>query len=140
APFSRQFSKLPFKEAAEQHLSERITHLAPRSIQTERERSKPLFSEFGSVKLCHITAEMIRTYVAGRKADAVANKTVNLELGVLRGVLKRAKLWHRFSDEIKPLPVHTQIGRAMTLDQKLQLLRTAAKRPEWENARLAMVL
>jgi hypothetical protein len=29
--------------------------------------------------------------------------------------MKRAKLWHLFADEIKPLPVHTQIGRAMTL-------------------------
>jgi integrase len=54
--------------------------------------------------------------------------------------MKRAKLWHLFADEIKPLPVHTQIGRAMTLDEKLRLAKTAEMKPEWQNARLAMVL
>ena len=78
--------------------------------------------------------------MADRKAANVANKTINLELGVLRGVVKRAKLWHLFTDEIKPLPVHTQIGRAMTLDEKLRLAKTAAMKQEWQNARLAMVL
>lgn len=107
APLSQQFSKLSFKEAAEKNLAERIAHLAPRSVQTERERLKPLCSVFGPVKVHRITVEMIRTYVADRKAANVANKTINLELGVLRGVMKRAKLWHHFSDEIKPLPVHT---------------------------------
>ena len=87
-----------------------------------------------------ITVEMVRTYVADRKAANVANKTINLEIGVLRGVMKRAKLWHLFADEIKPLPVHTQIGRAMTLDEKLRLAKTARSKPEWQNARLAMVL
>src|SRR5260370_32172969 len=54
--------------------------------------------------------------------------------------MKREKLWHHFPDEIKPLPVHTQIGRAMTLDEKLRLAKTAEMKPEWQNARLAMVL
>ena len=85
---------------------------------------------FGSLKVHRITVEMVRTYVADRKAANVANKTINLELGVLRGVMKRAKLWHHFSDEIKPLPVHTKIGRAMTLDEKLRLAKTAAMKPE----------
>jgi len=78
--------------------------------------------------------------MAERKAKGVANKTINLELGVLRSVMKRAKLWHLFADEIKPLPVRTQIGRAMTMDEELRLAKTAEMKPEWQNARLAMVL
>jgi integrase len=140
APLSQQFSKLTFKEAGEKNLAERSTHLAPRSVQTERERLKPLCSVFGPVKVHRISVEMVRTYVTNRNAANVANKTINLELGVLRGVMKRAKLWHHFSDEIKPLPVHTQIGRAMTLDEKLRLAKTAEMKPEWHSARLAMIL
>src|SRR5215472_14801801 len=140
ASLSQQFSKLTFKEAAGKNLAERVAHLAPRSVQTERERLKPLCVVFGSIRVNRITADMVRTYVADRKAANVANKTINLELGVLRGVMKRAKLWHHFSEEIKPLPVHTRIGRAMTLDEKLRLAKTAAMKPEWQNARLAMVL
>ena len=82
-----------------------MAHLAPRSAQTERERLKPLCAIFGEVKVNKITVEMVRTYVADRKATGVANKKINLEIGVLRSIMKRAKLWHRFSDEIKPLPV-----------------------------------
>jgi len=140
APVSQQFSKLTFEEAAAKNLAERIARLAPRSVQTERERLKPLMAVFCSTKLSRITAEMVRTYMADRKAANVANKTINLELGVLRGVIKRAKLWHLLADEIKPLPVHTQIGRAMTLDEKLRLAKTAAMKPEWQNARWALVL
>jgi integrase len=83
---------------------------------------------------------MVRTYAADRKTANVANKTINLEIGVLRSVMKRAKLWHLFAEEVKPLPVHTQIGRAMTSDEKLRLTRAATTKPEWQNARLAMVV
>ena len=140
APLNHQFSKLTFEEAGAKNLAERIAHLAPRSVQTERERLRPLCAAFGPIKVTRISVEMVRTYMAERKASNVANKTINLELGVLRCVMKRAKLWHLYADEIKPLPVHTQIGRAMTLEEKLRLAKTAAMKPEWQNARLAMVL
>ena len=91
--------------------------------------SNPLCTAFGSIKVNRITVEMVRTYMADRTAANVANKTINLELGVLRSVLKRAKLWHLFMDEIKPLPVRSQIGRAMTLDEKLRLAKVAAMKP-----------
>jgi integrase len=75
-----------------------------------------------------------------RKKAGVSNKTVNLETGVLRGVLKRAKRWHLFSDEIKPLPVRHQVGRALSPEEKLSLQQAARKNLDWENARLAMTL
>jgi len=83
---------------------------------------------------------MVRAYVADRKAANVANKTINLEIGVLRSIIKRAKLWHLFADEIKPLPVRTQVGRAMTMDEKIRLTRAATTKPDWQNAHAAMVL
>jgi integrase len=140
AAANQQFAKLTFAEAADKNLTERMARLAPRSVQTERERLKPLCAIFGMMKVNRITVEMARTYVADRKAGGVANKTVNLEIGVLRSVLKRAKLWHVFADEVKPLPVHTQIGRAMTPEEKLRLTEFADSKPEWQNACSAMVL
>ena len=137
---TQQFAKLMFVEAAQKILAERMAHLATKSLQTERERLKPLCAAFGTVRVNLITVEMVRNYVANRKTAGIANKTIDLEIGVLRSVMKRAKLWHLLADEIKPLPVHTQIGRAMTRDEKLRLTRTAATKPEWQNACLAMVL
>ena len=71
APLSQQFSKLTFREAGEKNLAERCAHLAPRSVQTERERLKPLCSGFGPVKMQRVTVDMVRTYVADRKAANV---------------------------------------------------------------------
>jgi hypothetical protein len=100
----QQFAKLSFSEAAQKNLAERMPHLAPRSAQTERERMKPLCAVFGSSKVGRISVEMLRTYVADRKAAGVANKTINLEIGVMRSVMKRAKLWHLFADESDRFP------------------------------------
>jgi integrase len=137
---TQQFAKLPFADAAQQNLKERTAHLAPRSVQTEQERLKPLCAVFGSMKVSKISVEMVRAYMTDRKAANVANKTVNLELGVLRSVMKRAKLWHVFADEIKPLPIRSKIGRAMTFDEKLRLNKAAMIKPEWQNARFAVAL
>jgi integrase len=140
APASQQFARLAFGEAADRFLADRIPHLAARSIQTEKERSKPLKEYFGATALSRISADHILRYVVTRKDAGLSNKTINLELGVLRGVLKRAKRWHLLADEIKPLPIQSDVGQALSYEEKLRLIRTAAKRPEWLNARLAMVL
>jgi hypothetical protein len=68
---------------------------------------KPLCAAFGSIKVGPISVEILQTYVTNRKAAGVANKTINLEIGVMPSVMKRAKLWHLFTDEIRPLPVRT---------------------------------
>ncbi len=139
-PKSREFARLGFSEAAEKQLSDRLPTLAQRSIQTERERLKPLHRFFGEQRVSRISHDVIRDYIRERKESGVANKTVNLELGVLRGVLKRAKLWQSFSDEIKPLPVEHEIGRAMSPDERERLEAAALAKPEWQNARWAMTL
>jgi integrase len=58
----------------------------------------------------------------------------------VRSVLKRAKRWPLIEGKIKVLPVHHQIGRAMTDPEKEWLERIAVTNPAWQNARIAMVL
>jgi integrase len=140
APKTHLFTRLGFTEAANRHLEDRLPRLAARSIETERERIKPLSKYFGKTPLTRISTDSVRSYIAERKRSGVANKTINLEMGVLRGVLKRAKRWHLISDEIKPLPVHHEVGRVLDPEKKLKLQTTAAKNPSWENAYLAMTL
>ncbi len=55
-------------------------------------------------------------------------------------MLKKAKRWHLFADEIKPLPLRQSVGRALSYEGKLKLLKTAALRPEWQNAAWAATL
>jgi integrase len=133
-------SRLGFTEASRRYLDDRLPHLAEKSIETERERLKPLRVYFKETPLTRISPDMLRDYIAGRKKNGVANKTINLEIGVVRGILKRAKRWHVFSDEIKPLPARHQVGRALAVQEKLWLAKVSAANPDWQNARLAMTL
>ncbi len=114
--------------------------LAGKSAQTERERPKPLCAAFGDTRLNKISVDMVRRYISDRKTAGIANKTINLELRVFRGTMKRARLWQVFAEDINPLPTTNHIGRAMTIDEKLKLTRTAATKPEWQNAQAAMIL
>jgi len=58
----QQFGRLAFSQAADLYVAERLSHLASRSIQTEKERLKPLKSYFASSCLSRITAESVRQY------------------------------------------------------------------------------
>ena len=140
APSSQQYAKLAFTEAAERYVADRLAHLAPRSILTEKERLKPLRAFFGTTALTRTSADTVREYIAQRKQQGAANRTLNMELGILRRILKRAKRWHLIAEDVRPLPEGRNIGRALAPEQKLKLLKAAASRPEWQIARLAATL
>ena len=131
------FGRLPFSAAAKRFLTDRKPHLAPRSIQTKGERVKPVNRSLGDIVVCRITAAQVAAYIREHNAAGRSNATINRELDIIRGVLKRAKRWHHFAEEIHPLPVRQNIGQALTYEEKVKLLRRAAARPEWQTAAYA---
>ena len=84
--------------------------------------------------------KQITDYRAWRADQGVGAATLNAELGILRRILKRARLWARVADDIRPLKEPSIIGRALTEEDKQRLLKTAVMKPEWETAYLAAVL
>lgn len=70
----------------------------------------------------------------GARAEGAGNRTVNIEVGVLRRVLKQFKLWQFVSDGYKPLPEPKDIGRALSPEQELRLFSVASARQEWSVA------
>ncbi len=101
---------------------------------------KPLRAFFSSLMLTRISSDSIRNYIAHRKQKGAANRTLNMELGILRRILKRAKRWHLLAEDIKPLPERHNVGQALQHGEKVKLLKAAASRPEWQLARLAAIL
>jgi integrase len=140
APTSQQFSKLNFTQAIERYLEDRAAHVQPRSKRSESDHAKPIREYFASLPVARIDADSILAYVRQRKAKGLSNTTVNMEIGILRRILKRAKRWHFVEDEIPHLPERRDIGRALRPEEKLHLLKLAQSRPEWETAYLASVL
>jgi integrase len=139
-PLRQGVARLRFSDAAEHFLADRLSRLAPKSVQTEKERAKRVNRILGDMPVYRITVADVADYIRKRKTDNISNATVNRELDVIRGVLKKAKRWHLFADEIKPLPLHNSVGRALSYEEKVKLLKTAASRPEWQNAAWAATL
>jgi len=139
-PSSQQFARLAFSEALDRYLADRAAQVAPRSHRTESDHAKPLRESFGVTTVARISAEPILSYIRQRKEKGISNVTINMEIGILRRVLKRAKRWSLIADEIPHLPERRDIGRALTFEEKTRLLKMAAAKPEWETARLAAIL
>jgi integrase len=140
APASQQFSKLNVGEAIERYLDDRAAHVQPRSKRSESDHAKPLREYFNSLPVSRIDTDSILSYIRHRNAKGLSNTTVNMEIGILRRILRRAKRWHLVEDDIPHLPERRDIGRALQPEEKLHLLKLARSRPEWETAYLASVL
>ena len=140
APTSQQFLKLNFTQAIERYLEDRAAHVQPRSKRSESDHAKPIREYFAAVPVARIDADSILAYIRHRKAKGLSNTTVNMEIGILRRILKRAKRWHLVEDQIPRLPERRDIGRALQPEEKQHLLKLAQSKPEWETAYLASVL
>lgn len=113
--------------------------LAENTKRTELERTVPLVKRLGSYRVSKFTAQLVQNYLDERN-KLVSPGTVNRELDLIRGLLKKAKLWGRISDQVKTLKLRDPIGRALTMEEKRRIEETVPGRPEWRNARIAYVL
>jgi integrase len=137
---STTLARQPFGQAADDYVNARKLELATASQAKEKQLLVQLRRYFKQESLKAITAKRIIDYRAWRADQGVGPATLNAELGILRRVLKRAKLWTGVADDIRPLREPNSIGRALTEEEKQRLLKTAAMRPEWETAYLAAIL
>lgn len=137
----REFARKPFSEAVTAYLEERKPHVSERTVQFEKERLKPLCKYFGESSLLRFKAEDVAGYQAARLAAGISGRTVNMETGVLRRMLKRAKVWTAISEDVRALPErHGAVGKVLSADLKRKLFEVAASRPEWTAAHCAAVL
>jgi integrase len=122
------------------YLEEREPHVSERTMQFEKERLGPLVKYFGEKPLLRFRSEDVSGYQKARLDSGVSGRTVNMETGVLRRMLKRAKVWNAISEDVKALPEqHGAVGKVLP-DLKRKLFETAASRPEWMVAHCAAVL
>jgi hypothetical protein len=63
--------------------------------------------------------------VRKRLAAGVTNRTVNYEIGALRGILRQFGLWGPISDRIRNLPERHDVGRAVSSEDERKLLSAA---------------
>lgn len=88
---------------------------------------KHLIPVFGPRLLCDITPGDIAAYQRKRLQSGVENRTINLEVGELRKVLKANDAWLPFVSKVRMLRERHDIGKALTPEQERALLQATAE-------------
>jgi len=140
APSSQQFASLAFTKATERYLDSRKLELSQRSLKKERQLLVGPSCFFGATPLRRLTTENLLAYREWRTKNGAGPVYVNMEMGVMRRILKRAKRWHLLAEDIRPLKERRDVGRALAHEEKVRLLRVAEMRPEWQVTRCAAIL
>jgi len=132
-------AKQPFERLAADWVNGRQGIVAAKTLQTDRERLKPLTEAFRGRRACTISGSDIHGYQVAR-AKVVSNGTVNLETKVLRMILRHARIWSRIADDFRSLPESKSgPGRALSPEEEKRLFDTACSNPLWSAAYLAGV-
>jgi len=87
-----------------------------------------LKKHLGRLLLTDIRDRDIADYITTRRAEKAADKTIRNELGTLRGILKKHRLWTRLRDDVVlPRGRHDEdIGVALSDDEEARLLTACA--------------
>jgi integrase len=127
AGIRKQRQPLLLSVAADEWLDMKRATLAPRSVIIEKANLAHLLPELGRKLICDLDARDIARYQQ-RRIDADASpKTVNLEIGTLRAILKRFGQWARLQPEVKMLPTRDDVGRAISTDEETALLQACSQ-------------
>ena len=111
-----------FSVAAENWLAAKKAHLAPRSVAIERANLKHLNPFFGKMLLCDIRSDDVARYQAARLQEKAAPKTVNLEIGTLRAIMRKNRLWFAIQPDVRMLRANDDAGRAISREEESALL------------------
>ena len=127
--------------AIDAYLTAKRIRCSPRTIELEEERLSLVTKHFGEVPLSAITAKAIEEFQHTRHDAGIANRTINMDVGVLSRVLKSCGRWRALSDHVKTLPERQRpVGRALTPEERKRLFDAAASNAEWEHVYCAAVV
>ena len=115
-----------FSDAAADYLARKKPSWAPKTYVIETTNLKHLKPHFGRLLVTDITDRDIGSYQQTRLDSGAAPKTINNEVGTLRAILRRHRLWSQLAPDVRMLPAHTDIGVALTPDQETRLLKACA--------------
>lgn len=113
--------------AADDWLALKKPVLAERSYAIEEANLKHLRPTFGKVLITDIDGKAISEYQQQRLKEKASPKTVNLEIGTLRAILRRNRLWATIQPDVRMLPTRDDIGRAVTPEEEKALLAACAE-------------
>ncbi len=109
------------KVAAERLIEEKRARRAYNTGELYYYALQPVIEEFGDRLVCDITPEDIAAYQAKRLRLKKSPRTVNLEVGALRVILKAYRLWGPMADAVEMLRERKDVGRALNREDEEKL-------------------
>jgi integrase len=116
------------EQASKEYQQWRLGGISAHTADIDKYSLKHLLPVFGSRLLCDITAQDVARYQRKRQQEGAQGRTVNMEVGVLRGVLTAHRMWERIAHEAHVLPERKDIGRALTPEEERRLLEETKRR------------
>lgn len=113
---------LLFQNAAAAYMGEKSLSVQPRTLAIEAANLKHLLPVFGRKHLHTIEAEHVAAYQARRLTKEAAPKTVSLEVGTLRAILRRSGFWAALQPNVPKLKLPQSPGKALTREEEKKLL------------------
>lgn len=104
--------------------------ISPKTLALDEQRAPSLLATLGGLEVASLTADDIRSYQEARRAK-VGGRTINIELGLLRRVLKGCGQWARLSEEIEFEQEKSTGGRVISEEQKRRLFELSEEKPRW---------
>lgn len=115
-----------FKAGSDAWLELKKPTLAPKSYLIERTNLGHLLPLLGQKLLAEIDAGDVSRYQQQRLKDKAAPKTINLEVGTIRAILRRHRLWANLQPDVRMLAVPDDIGKALSPKDEKKLLDACA--------------
>lgn len=119
-----------FPVAAREWMEESRARWSEANISIHTYNIKHLSESFGRLLLADITPALIGKYQRKRQQQGASNRLINMEVGTLRMIMKKYKLWTAIADEVKMLPERRDIGKALSADEEKRLLDACRKSPQ----------
>ena len=77
----------------------------------------------GKKLLVDIEARDVAKYQQARVDEGASGRTVNIEVGMLRQIMRKHGTWERIKPDVQMLPERQDVGRALTAEEESILLR-----------------
>jgi integrase len=116
-----------FEIASKDWMESRSHAVAENTQSVARLALKHLLPALGAKLLCDIIPRDIEDYQRSRLHAGAQGRTVNIEVAMLRQVLKANDLWLPFSNKVRMLRERRDVAKALTPEQERALLRSTSE-------------
>ena len=120
-------ARLQFAVAVKHWLALKRADWSDNNLRIETANFGHLQSHFGGMLLSDISAEDISRYKIERKKKDASPRTIAMEIGSLRALMRKHRLWADIQPDVKLPRGREDVGRALSADEEHRLL-TACKK------------